>query len=154
MIRHLKNNYAACALVVAIRACASLGKWFIDALKRRADESRGGRPATGDPAKEQILCRKLLSIIEKGPGDTWKRRVNVGYEMSGLRECFGQVTWAHPEMKKKVGLPPYVAVDAVINLLHPDDQRRFKLINLKAVQCDGMLAGNVPCDAVRTFFEF
>lgn len=132
--QHIQNDYDACAFIVAIRAFASIGTFFVEALKRRVDERTGGNIHTANARAERLICLDILSMVEKAPGDLWRRQVKIAVGMEDFRQKFAQLSPSDRELSDRTGVDTHKAVDTV-TLLRPDDQRHFKLVTKKAVRC-------------------
>lgn len=118
--------------------------FFIEALKRRVDERTGGNINTANARTERLICLDILGMVEKEPNDLWRRQINIPVGMQDFREKFANITPHDRELSTRTGIDTRKAVDTIINLLRPDDQRHFKLVTKKAVKCP-----NVQCQAVR-----
>lgn len=146
-VSNLYNDYSACAFVAVIRAFASMGPWFIRALRRRV--SNVGKPPQERASQdEKNVCTWLLDAIDKGEGDRYKKTVTAPKRMKTFRGLISKLGWADCEFKENVGLSPPDVIDAFVSLLHRDDQQHLKLVNLKAFKCNSRDRDNHLCNAV------
>lgn len=143
MLRRVVNDYSACSFIVAIRALSSIGKFFIDAIKRVLDETRGQAGATRHAQSVRAILSMILDMTLKGDGDEWRRRIEQPVYMSKLRAHFAHVNGADPRLSAAVSVPVHMATDAIISLLRENDQRHFKVVTKKAYRCP-------HCNTVRT----
>ncbi|KAH7705635.1 hypothetical protein AAVH_27148, partial [Aphelenchoides avenae] len=129
------NNYGACAFIAVIQALASIGKYFVEALRRRVNEATGGAIHAGNAPFERRICWELIRMLEKDAGDYWRRTIYFVKKMDAFRQLFANVQGADPALSENRGIDPYKVFDAIINLLRADDQRHFKVVTKKAFRC-------------------